>query len=31
LEFNEEKGYHIPGSKEDKSFMKFAENKGYFK
>ena len=31
LEFNEEKGYHIPGNKEDKSFMKFAENKGYFK
>ena len=31
LEFNQEKGYHVPENKEDNSFLKFTENKGYFK
>lgn len=31
LEFNEQDGYHIPQNKEDNSFLKFTENKGYFK
>ena len=31
FEFNQEKGYHIAENKEDNSFLKFTENKGYFK
>ena len=31
LEFNEVQGYHIPKTKEDNSFLKFTDNKGYYK